>query len=697
MEKLFKYIFITIFTCSSIGNSALAQNSIKLIKNGGNGIRINSKLPREFKGSLSKDQHLFTIVGNNKANLNWSDILILLSTAINQDVENSSPNVSFEIIFAKNSNAPFLVGKQNLNLFAPGKIAESMDLFFLQGNAKRKINSVEIKSEGVSPAIIKYIPGLYYGSFIKPGQSSKGLIDGVEKVVRNNSRKLISTGFNGSNFDAETSASIGFTFRISNCKKFKISNIIMDGNIESQNVGGALSDRGIQGPHIGLAIYETDESLLANLHIHHFGLDALMLSKTDNTTIKDCIFEYNGRQGCSWVGGRGLNAYNSSFSKTGRLKIGGTRVLISAPGSGLDIEPETDSVKRGYFFNCKFIDNEGCALVNDLGQQYCTLVDSVVFENCIFEDWDSYGIWVRGDRYNFKSCIFQCIVFGIGFGLTPDKSSSFVDCTFTDKLSSGKKIKSIFKEGYLLDIRSNNCLIKNAKFECYDSLRRAFCLVTSDSKKPLASYVILDGAKINFYGVGSEVCNPWINTSVAQDVVFEGNISLSTSPNSKAYHGFYSRNTFIGADINKGKPTKFALEGKTYHIAMSNAGLNKLTLGVNNATVEYKIGPSAYFLGSGDEVTTPELLIGKNATWLVDGTFLTKASVIDNDGNINFSKQAKVALGKTKLNTQLNKRKGKVSISKATQTQLPSIFECYNISNNTRNLLKSSNSSFIEY
>ena len=60
--------------------------------------------------------------------------------------------------------------------------------------------------------------------------------------------------------------------------------------------------------------------------------------------ITNSKFEYNSRQGLSWVGGNQLYVKNCKFDHTGK-----SQDLASPPGAGVDIEAEGGPIRNGVF------------------------------------------------------------------------------------------------------------------------------------------------------------------------------------------------------------------------------------------------------------------------------------------------------------------------------------------------------------
>ena len=184
---------------------------------------------------------------------------------------------------------------------------------------------------------------------------------------------------------------------INDSRNVVVRNLELDGNLSNLVLGGAWGDTGRQIGAYGLQLYNNRNVHIDKVHAHHHALDGIVigyagLKENDPATphtLTDCVFEYNGRQGLSWVGGRGLKALRCKFNHTGRAVNGGA-LLASAPGAGLDIEAEDSVTRDGYFEVCEFIDNAGVGAVADSGDGGYTK-----FKNCTFWGTTSWSIWSR--------------------------------------------------------------------------------------------------------------------------------------------------------------------------------------------------------------------------------------------------------------------------------------------------------------
>jgi hypothetical protein len=146
--------------------------------------------------------------------------------------------------------------------------------------------------------------------------------------------------------------------------------------------------------------------------------------------------EYNGRQGCSLVGGRGWTFTGSKFNHTGKAGIG------SSPAAGFDIEAEGGKTIRNLAFeDCEFSDNVGCGLVADSGDsQYAT------FTRCRFVGTTNWSAWPNKPNFRFRACTFVGCIVRCYADSDPKKATQFYDCTFTDDPKQSPT-RQVYREG----------------------------------------------------------------------------------------------------------------------------------------------------------------------------------------------------------------------------------------------------------
>jgi hypothetical protein len=218
--------------------------------------------------------------------------------------------------------------------------------------------------------------------------------------------------------------------KISGCRAaIEISDLELDGSLDTLVVGGPWGDTGHQIPAYGLGLYDNSGGeTLRNLHIHHHGLDGVVIDAVDSASapwslIDKVRCEYNGRQGCSIVGGRHYRFRDCRFAHTGRSRV------ASSPGAGVDIEAEGGKTVRSLAFErCTFTDNAGCGLVADSGDSA-----DAIFTDCTFVGTTSWSVWPRKPGFRFERCTFVgALCSAYGDAAAPARAVQFVSCTFSD-------------------------------------------------------------------------------------------------------------------------------------------------------------------------------------------------------------------------------------------------------------------------
>jgi hypothetical protein len=290
-------------------------------------------------------------------------------------------------------------------------------------------------------AVLRLAPGLRFGSFDK---------DTGEPF---HPAKLPFT-------DHRYAAHVGFMLHLIQCENVVIQDLELDGNVGELIVGGAYGDTGRQLPAGGIFLQNCKNVSVERVHSHHHGLDGIMigwygLKESDPPTphtLTDCIFEYNGRQGLSWIGGRGLTARRCKFNHTGRAENGG-KPFHSAPGAGVDIEAEDSICRDGYFEDCEFFNNIGCGMAADSGDGGYSR-----FVRCLFWGVTNWSAWNAKPGLVFEDCTFHgSVVHAVGSD-DPALATRWIRCTFEDKPWEGKGPYG----GFLAELNGN---LKNVTFE----------------------------------------------------------------------------------------------------------------------------------------------------------------------------------------------------------------------------------------
>lgn len=246
----------------------------------------------------------------------------------------------------------------------------------------------------------------------------------------------------------------------------EISSLELDGNLPNMRIGGPFGDTGWQVPAFGLSLNNNRGSeRVSNVYTHHHALDGLYIDGLDRwlsprpeRRISNVRSEYNGRQGCSIVGGRGYVFEGCTFDHTGRSAV------ASAPAAGVDIEAEGGKQIRDLSFtDCRFANNVGCGMVADVGD-----IEGATFTNCTFIGTTSWSAWPAKPRFRFQGSTFVGAVVNPHPNKDPALAAQFHECRFRDdpRLSpAGKVALNGKKEHPIVDMgTSDNVLFSRCSF-----------------------------------------------------------------------------------------------------------------------------------------------------------------------------------------------------------------------------------------
>jgi hypothetical protein len=306
------------------------------------------------------------------------------------------------------SKGIYMVGRQTYTKGEGGKPAyQGSDVLHLR-------NVKDMVIEGAAGSRIKYRDGLRFGAFNpKTGRPHE----------------------HGNNYfvQGDWAAIIGHCIFLDEARNVTIKNLELDGNNGKVILGGVYGDVGRQLPHYGIFIQNSKSITVEGVKAHHFALDGICVSNKasssdDEIKLLNSAFEYNSRQGLSWIGGNDLKAKGCKFNHTGQ----GT--FSSAPAAGVDIEAEVGPIRNGKFEDCEFVNNKGCALVADSGDSgFCT------FKECTFWGVENWSIWVTKPGFMFEDCqVYGSVVHGFN-APTEREATRFIDCHFEDKPYKGRE------------------------------------------------------------------------------------------------------------------------------------------------------------------------------------------------------------------------------------------------------------------
>ncbi len=300
----------------------------------------------------------------------------------------------------------YLVGRQIINQTDPLRARwHGLDVLSFKA-----VKNMTISAD--SGAVIKYVNGLRFGTFEpRTGNPRQG---------------------DANFFDNRSAANIGNCIYFENSENILIEGIEIDGNSSNVFLGGYYGGIGRQLRHDGIHIKNSRKVTVQNVFVHHMSLDGICIAN-EKSDIPDAIrllgsrFNYNGRQGLSWIGGNDLYAQNCQFNHTGKGRF------HSAPASGVDVEAEVGPVRNGLFEHCEFVDNEGVCMVAESGDGA-----DVTFNHCLFWSSTTWSIWVNKPGFTFNHCtVYGPVVHGYDAN-NEREATKFYDCVFEDKPYHGK-------------------------------------------------------------------------------------------------------------------------------------------------------------------------------------------------------------------------------------------------------------------
>jgi hypothetical protein len=264
--------------------------------------------------------------------------------------------------------------------------------------------AVEIVGNG---AVLRCAPGLHYGRFDRA--SGRPLPDSVQLDLTGRA-----VPYWGMIHIHDCSASV------------TISNLELDGNLQSMLIGGRNDRTGWEAGGAGIRLQKNrNYERLSRIHAHHHPQDGLILTpapdRTGSSIVSDVVSEYNGRQGCSVVGGRNFVFQRCKFQHTGKAG------LRHAPGAGVDIESEQSPIRNVAFTDCDFSDNSGFGVVADSGDSA-----DASFSGCKFIGTTNWSAWPRKPGMRFDNCLFVGSITRVYGDPDPNRAAQFHNCTFTD-------------------------------------------------------------------------------------------------------------------------------------------------------------------------------------------------------------------------------------------------------------------------
>ncbi|WOB97125.1 hypothetical protein [Providencia sp. PROV099] len=221
-------------------------------------------------------------------------------------------------------------------------------------------------------------------------------------------------------------AELGVVLSLDNCKNYTCLNFNANGNNGHLIVGGKWGDTGIQLKHIGIREFNCSNAIWQNRTCSYFGLDGTYIGGNSSVdyggiTVINEVCEYNGRQGFSFTGGRGIVFINPRWCYTGMGAI------YSSPGAGIDIEPNAGFMAKSLkIINPCIVGNRGAGVLALGGDEQTTNIiisgGEIVSQTAAFyvstpsvrmniHDTDIHGaIRIATAKLTFRDCFISTLM-----------------------------------------------------------------------------------------------------------------------------------------------------------------------------------------------------------------------------------------------------------------------------------------------
>jgi hypothetical protein len=327
----------------------------------------------------------------------------------------------------------YKVGKQNVDASAGTPYYNAENIIFIKNPTK----NVWIEGNGAS---LRANNGLHYGGF----NPTTGASDASQAGLASPDLNYLASPYLGMvHVEGWSSTDV----------LVKIENLACDGNISSTVIGGGWGDSGAQVQNAGIQLIGAGRHEVIGIRCFSHGTDgctaAADVTGKALTSYKfgywrDCEFHFNGRNGFSLVGGRGITFERCSFSHTCRLQsnplLDGP--VISNPKYGIDMEPDGGRAVIGIrFVQCFFVNNKGGGLGADSGRNSDVTVRDSTFSGDKGTNDTSYTPYTHTVAFNSDGIssapkpgfLFENNRF---FGVGVDKSNRQLDGSLQEGVAS---------------------------------------------------------------------------------------------------------------------------------------------------------------------------------------------------------------------------------------------------------------------
>lgn len=312
------------------------------------------------------------------------------------------------------------------------------------------LEHLEIRGNG---AALRLTLGLSYGGFVPTNTTVPGEVPGDP---------IDELSDDGTPLRNNYGVHVGSMIYVGGASNVTISDLVLSGRSPELRLGGQWGDTGRQGKANGIRLLRNSNVTISDVTTRYHGLDGIIVGHGDRLpsdpptphTLVNVVSEYNGRQGLSWTGGRGLTVTNSTFRHTGRAVNQGPGEdqglpLTSLPGAGVDIEPESNGVCiDGLFTNCRFDDNRGPAMVTTTAYDR---IGPIQFDGCRFWGSTTSAIWTGARRIHYDDCDFHGTVsLRANSDVAVGEGQEFTNCRFSDRPPAAYPSGAVDRESYVM-------------------------------------------------------------------------------------------------------------------------------------------------------------------------------------------------------------------------------------------------------
>lgn len=396
-----------------------------------------------------------------------SDLLLAQSTIIKNLVKDfgAKPNDNINDTKAFEKAAEYInLHKNNITLMIPKGtyLVGKHDLKYSNGiNIFNLENCTNISIIGEIGTKISYINSLKFGTFDTVSKAKPTKLndynpsDATNNVFKKNDINTIVAL-------SKNAMDIGNLIHLKFCSNIKILRLELYGNSDNFNFGGywGIGSKPYERIHYGINFSNCKEVSIDSCKISYFGTDALYIGSnnywpneklfvTNNIKISNSCFTRSGRNNFSLTGGYNFTITNCEFS------YGATTKINTAPGAGVDIEPETNSIKNVRFSSCNIFGNGGCAITDGYN-----IDTNIVFKNCTISSSNTYAVYCGSVKSVYESCTISGMVLSQYSATEKQNGTKFINCNFNDAACKDGKCNYV----YLVGITGKMQLFDNCSF-----------------------------------------------------------------------------------------------------------------------------------------------------------------------------------------------------------------------------------------